>query len=57
MSEKDIAAFLYDLVADMDAADYAETKETELQEIAADLEEIKGTTLYKVIETIAEINA
>lgn len=57
MSEKDIAAFLYYLIADMDAADYAETKETELQEIADDLEAIKGTTLYNVIEEIAEINA
>ena len=50
----ELAEKLYNLVADMDAADYAETKETDISALVADLEKLpEDSALFCCIEMIA----
>ena len=49
-----IANILYDLATDMDYADYEETRGKEIEEIKKELDNIENTTLYKLLEEIAQ---
>ena len=53
MDAKEIITALFDMCEDMDKDDYDETIEAEFEEAVEDLEEIEGTTLYKLCEFIA----
>lgn len=51
----ELAEKLYDLCADMDAADYEETKKADISAIAADLEKLsEDSTLFHCLEMISE---
>lgn len=51
----ELAEKLYNLVADMDSADYAETKETDLSALIADLENLpEDSALFCCLEMIAD---
>lgn len=53
MGAEEIITALFDMCEDMDKDDYDETIEAEFEEAVEDLEEIEGTTLYKLCEFIA----
>ena len=49
----ELAEKLYDIAADMDAADYEETKEADLSALVADLEKLpEDGVLFRCLEMI-----
>lgn len=54
MREEELALQLYEACEDMDAMDYMETKEQELEKIRQDLIRMRGTPLYQCIENLVQ---
>lgn len=56
MSEEFIAQTIYAVCEDMDFADYADTKESDIKKMTQELcvMKLKDTTLYRALEVLAD---
>ena len=56
MSEEFIAQTIYEVCEDMDFADYADTKESDIKKMTQELcvMKLKDTTLYRALEVLAD---
>lgn len=54
MDPRGLSNILYELSTDMDAGDYEETKEPEVEGLAKELEKMQDSNLYRCLERIAE---
>jgi hypothetical protein len=52
IESQDMAEKLYDMSQDMDHADYEETREHDVNCLKLEIEKIKGSVLYQVLEAI-----
>ena len=56
MTEEFIARTIYEACEDMDSADYADTKESDISKMTQELcvMKLKDTTLYRSLEVLTE---